>query len=101
MIGIDPQGALKMQLGLGELACFGQSAAQVGLRVGVVRMQANGGTIVFNCFEKPILRDKSICQIVVRVKIISLRPERGIQIWYGFADAPRGSASVEQRRAIA
>src|SRR2546429_8044702 len=84
-----------MQLGLRELARFGQSVTQVGLRVGVVRMQADSGAIVRNCLEELILRSKSTCQIVLRVKIVWLRPERGIQIWYGLADSPRG----QERRA--
>ncbi len=66
VMGIDPQSALQVQLGLGELARLGQSAAQVGFCVGVVRMQADGGAIVLNRFEESILRDKSTCQIVVR-----------------------------------
>ena len=62
-----------MELGLGKLACFGQSAAQVGLRVGVVWTQADGGAIVLNRLEEFTLRDKSICQIVVRIEIVWLR----------------------------
>ncbi len=50
---------------------------------------------MLNCLEELILRSKSTCQIVVRVKIVWLRPERGIQIWYGLADATRG----QERRA--
>src|SRR5258708_9244818 len=94
VMGIDPQSTLKMQPSLGELARFGQSAAQVGLRVSVVRMQADGSAIVVNCFEEFVLRDKGICQIVVRVKIVWLHPEPGMEIGDGFADSPR---SQEER----
>src|SRR5260370_41074266 len=59
-------------------------------------MQADGGSIVLNRFEKFILRDESICQIVVRVKVVWLRSECGIQIWYGFADSPRGQERSSQ-----
>src|SRR5260370_39679324 len=59
-------------------------------------MQADGGSIVLNRFEKFILRDESICQIVVRVKVVWLRPECGIQIWYGFADSPSGQERSSQ-----
>jgi len=55
VMGIDPQGALKMQLGLGELARFGQSAAQVGLGVSIVRTQADGNAIVLYCCEESCL----------------------------------------------
>src|SRR5204863_8451916 len=85
-----------MQLGLRELARFGQSVTQVGLRVGVVRMQADSGAIVRNCLEELILRSKRTCQIVLGVKIVWLRPERGIQIWYGIADATRGQETRAQ-----
>src|SRR5256885_12616147 len=95
-MGIDPQSALQMQLGLGELARLGQSAAQVGFCVSVVRTQADGGAIVLNRFEESILRDKSTCQIVVRVKIVWLCTKRGMQIWYGLADSPRGQGRRTQ-----
>src|SRR6266571_488885 len=52
VIGIDPQSALVVLLGFGEFAYFGQSAAQVGLRVSVVWMQADGGAIMLNRSEE-------------------------------------------------
>src|SRR5207245_11445942 len=69
---------------------LGQIAARCVFGVGVVRMQADGVAIGINGIEESILRDKSTCQIVVRVKIVWLRAKRGIQIWYGLADSPRG-----------
>src|SRR6266567_411173 len=89
VIGIDLQGALKMQLGLGELACFGQSAAQVGLRVSVVWMQADGGAIMLNRFQEFALGGKGVCQIVVRVKVVWLYLEGEGALRIRTAESPR------------
>ena len=79
-----------MQLRFGQVARFGQSAAQVGLRVSIVWMQADSRAIVLNCFDESILRGKSICQIVMSIKIVWLRPKGSIQIWQSLANSSRG-----------
>src|SRR6266568_1823198 len=78
VIGIDLQGALKMQL---------------GLRVSVVWMQADGGAIMLNRFQEFVLGGKGICQIVVRVKVVWLYLESGGQMRNGIVDSPRSKES--------
>src|ERR1700745_251871 len=72
VVGIDPQGALKMKLGFRKLAYFRQSTPQIGFRVCIIRAQADGGTIVLNCVQEFVLRGKSIRQIVLCVKVVWL-----------------------------
>ena len=90
VIGINLQGALKMNLCFREIAGFGQRAAQIRLCIGVVRTQADGCAIMFNRLNEFVLRSKSICQIVVRVEIVWLRLECRGKVRNGLAESAHG-----------